>query len=153
MLQNTVSVSQTVSNQPKNITFDIDNYVDNQLQRWAAWYFAVLTDGLGYPKRSVEGALLDSGGVLIRSTRGKSIPTNEDAEQIDKLLCELGQYKPELASAVKIRYTSRKIKTSLESLKIPYPTYKVRLQEGLAWLAGNLTANYRYHTQKQNAKL
>lgn len=117
----------------------LDIYVDHKLKKWGRWYLTILLDGLGYPKKSIEGKLLDGGGLLIKSTAPYHIPEDEDCEEIEEILSEMASYKKELAFAIRVKYTSSNLKKTLIAHKMPYPTFNKHFGEAKAWIASRFS--------------
>lgn len=116
----------------------VDWFVDRMLKRWGKWAVSTLEFGLGYPSRSVEGRLLDGGGLLVKSTAPPQMIYDDESEKVERLLNELGAYKPQLALSLKLKYTSKDIHKDLGTHSLPMPTFKKHLSEARAWMAASL---------------
>lgn len=68
------------------------NYVEMRLQQWAEWYGRHKDHGIGYRKQSNEYLIMRDKGVMIKGTTQFCLPTDEAAEEIERLLCEFIQY-------------------------------------------------------------
>ena len=116
-----------------------DYYIHTRLCVWARWVVKCTTQGLGYPSKSVEGRLVQDGGVLPKSTAPLLCPTNPDAEEVDVLINELGCYDAALVDAIKLKYLGRNSFYQEAKLRnIPLPTLKNNLRRAKDWLAGSL---------------
>lgn len=60
-----------------------DAYVEQQLGRWGKYIQEWGTNGLGFPYRTILGALKEEGGILSRSYGPKTLPVDEDADRIE----------------------------------------------------------------------
>jgi hypothetical protein len=129
----------------------VDWFVDQKLKRWAKWSLSVMAFGLGYPSRSVEGRLLDGGGLLIKSTATPQMMYDEESENVEKLLNELGSYKPQLATALRLKYISSDIKKDLCLHSLAMPTFKKNLSEARAWMAASLQIDWQAYARRNAA--
>lgn len=129
----------------------VDWFVDRMLKRWGKWAVSTLEFGLGYPSRSVEGRLLDGGGLLVKSTAKPQIIYDDESEKIEKLLNELGAYKPQLALSLKLKYTSQDLHKDLGTYSLPMPTFKKNLAEARVWMAASLQLECQAFLRKNSA--
>lgn len=65
--------------------------IDEMLESWGRWH--VKATGFGYPDRSVEGRLMDDGGILPASTRGcvPLIYMPQDVEWVERAVIAVRQ--------------------------------------------------------------
>ena len=87
------------------------DYTEKRLCHRAEWAIKNSDGCIGYPRRSVEGRMLDDGGVLP-SSGFRMLPVDADAEQMEALVVGLSQKHPEKAQAVKIQYLNIPAKRS-----------------------------------------
>jgi hypothetical protein len=87
---------------------EINTYVEYRLRDWGYWFVKDFSNGLGYPKATIEWRIMTE-GILTKSTGSKTLPSHADAEEIEKLVNELNEYNDDLGSAVRSKY--------IESLK------------------------------------
>jgi hypothetical protein len=110
--------------------------VDARLIEWGYWCRKILDGGLGYPSQSIESKL--------RADRaaGCIIPMNESAEEIDRLINDLGRkLSHNHALALRIRYVSyNNINEDLKKNNLKRGTYELKLREAKIWLSGKLDA-------------
>lgn len=126
---------------------DMDCYVERRLQEWANWYARNLDYGLGYPKRSIEGRLLDEGGYLSKSSGYKRELNHPAAEEIEVLIREMSSYNTELAQAIRIEYIKHNTQASkAKSLSVSLAQFKLYLKMAKAWLSGRLLSVRHYKT-------
>lgn len=124
---------------------DMDCYVEHRLQEWANWYARSLDNGLGYPKRSVEGRLLDEGGFLSKSSGYKRELTHPAAEEIEVLIREMSSYNKDLAQAIRIEYIKYNTQAcKAKSLSVSLTQFKLYLKMAKAWLSGRLISIRHY---------
>lgn len=76
-----------------------------RLREWGNWYHATLSMGLNFSSKSIVGQLIDSQGVLIRSTGEYLAPENEKAEEIDQLINDLSKENEKVARVLCYHYT------------------------------------------------
>ena len=119
-----------------------DEYLDRRIDEWADWVARVDTNGLGFPNKSVEQRLREQGGVLISGTGLKLPPSNERAEEMERLIGDLHQSNPDLANALRAKYlTSGEVKQKAKRLGISAASFTVYVKMAKIWLAGRLSAN------------
>jgi hypothetical protein len=126
---------------------DMDCYVEHRLQEWANWYARNQDCGLGYPRRSIEGRLLDEGGFLTKSKGYRRELTHPGAEEIEKLIGEMSAYNRDLAKAIREEYIKNNTQAGkAKSLSISLSQFKLYLKMAKAWLSGRLLTVHHYHT-------
>lgn len=125
---------------------NIDCYVEHRLEEWANWYARNIDYGLGYPKRSVEGRLLDEGGCLSKSLGYKRELNHPAAEEIEALIREMSSYNEELAKAIRVEYIKNNTQANkAKLLSVSLAQFKLYLKMAKAWLSGRLLTVQRYH--------
>lgn len=124
---------------------DINEYVKQRLYDWADWYSRGNLHGLGYPDRTIEYRLMKEGGVLIKGTGHKSPPTNESAEEIERLVNEMARQNEAMALALRYQYFNHgNLNKKAETLGISRTRFKNYLEMAHQWMAGRLSVrNYR----------
>lgn len=123
---------------------NVNEYIDCRLDEWANWYLQYGDFGLGYPRRSIEGRLMDEGGVLIKSTASRDLLCNAEAEEIEKMVLELNQQNSRLAKVLRENYFGfGTCKSKAERLAMSYSSFKTHLDMAKQWLAGRLSTSYQ----------
>src|SRR5947209_3669897 len=126
---------------------EMEYYIETRLQEWANWYIRGSDGGLGYPRRSIEGKLIDNGGCIIRNYQSYRMDINPSAEETEKLLAEMSQYNKSLSKAVKYEY----METGTQSFKasklgVSLAQFKLNLKIAKAWLVGRLSQHIVNHS-------
>lgn len=121
-----------------NACSKVDWYVNFRLKKWAAWSIKCINAEIGYPSRSVEGRLMDDGGILSKSSAPFYGFSNEECEEIEAYINELVLYKPKFARALKLKYFSKNIKNDLEKIGMSKDTYHKHLQGARVWFAAKI---------------
>lgn len=84
---------------------NLSKYLDDRLADWAEWYNRHSDGGLGYPKITLEGKLMEL-GVIIRMDGNKIyMPENKEAEEMERWICTMYSWKPKLALSVRARFS------------------------------------------------
>jgi hypothetical protein len=129
-----------------------DEYLEYRLKQWADWFTRVGSNGLGYPSKTVEGRLIDEGGILIKGTGKRLPPSNSQAEEIEDYVRELANCYSELAQALKDKYFAYQ-NNSLDVLakrrNVSTRTFKARVQMAKLWLAGRLDRRERNYISRR----
>ncbi|MDF2866825.1 MAG: hypothetical protein K0S11_295 [Gammaproteobacteria bacterium] len=126
---------------------NVDCYVEHRLKEWANWYARNIDYGLGYPKRSIEGRLLDEGGYLSKSSGYKRELNHPAAEEIEVLIREMSSYNEELAKAIRVEYIKNNTQASkAKLLSVSLAQFKLYLKMAKAWLSGRLLTLRHYHS-------
>lgn len=119
--------------------------VEIMLEEWAKWASTDMLNGLGYSRFSNLGWLVETGGLIIHTTGPKYPPDNPMAEEMDRWLVDLKQYKPLEADAIISYYLSGWIKEIIaRKFKISVRMLEVRIKTAKTWLEG------RYIGKKNN---
>jgi hypothetical protein len=122
--------------------YEINNYVECRLEEWADWYLRHGDLGLGYPKRTLEGRLMDEGGVLIKATLPPDLQCNAEAEEIEHFVVELRHQDARLATVLKEQYFGfGNAMSKAKRLKLSYANFRVQLDMAKHWMAGRLSAS------------
>jgi hypothetical protein len=130
-----------------NMNEEFIHYVDRRLDEWANWYSKGNSYGLGYPQRSMEYILMTEGS-LIKYSVPQHLPCNEDAEEIEMLICEMAKQNKTMAYILRYHYFSTgalrgKAKNfSSDYTSISYRKFKEYVDLARQWLAGRLSAKY-----------
>lgn len=120
----------------------IMEYIELRLEIWAKWYASIMDSGLGYPKQSLESRALENGGVLVRSFGPKSLPSNESAEEIESLVCQLAKQNSKLATALREFYFGQgTVKQRAKKINTSSTQFRVFVDMAKQWLIGRLTIN------------
>ena len=107
----------------------------HRLRQWGKWCEAILSMGLHFSSKTIIGQLVDSKGVMIRSTCERLTPENDEAEEIDNLIIELAKEDSKKARVLYYHYTthdkfSQKVKRSACSKG----SYIHHLAQGEKWI-------------------
>jgi len=115
----------------------IDLYVEKRLRMWGTWVEKCITSGLGFPSSSAF-TKINIHNIQKSSTSLINHP-DEEAEEIDRAIVSLNQYKPILAKVIILRYTEGKgLRDKLKKINLQYETYKKYLQIAKSWISGIL---------------
>jgi len=116
-----------------------DGQIKYRLEAWATWYHYDHDGGLGYPKKSVEARLKESGGVIVRSTTVHYPPDNPDAEQINCFINEMKQQNHQQAQALKEYYIgSGTVVEKAKRMRLSRSHFNEYVHRARQWLAGRL---------------
>jgi hypothetical protein len=114
-------------------------YLEERLHQWADWYSRGNFYGLGYPSCSMEYRMMTE-GVVTRNTRPKPLPSNEAAEEIEKLVKEMTEYNQTMANALRWQYfLPGSLRSKAAKLDISHSHFKRYVDMAHQWLAGRLT--------------
>ncbi len=114
-------------------------YAKQQLQNWGYWCHQIITQGLNFSSISIEGQLMVSKGVIIKSTAPMKLPTNHHAEIINQVVTKLGKSHPQLARVLHIHYVMDKSSTvKIRHMKTSKKTYYQHLQQAHTWVSQQL---------------
>lgn len=121
-------------------------YVEQRLDEWATWYSSGNSYGLGFPRRSIEHILMTE-GIVPTSTKPQLLPCNEDAEEIEALVVEMGKQNNKMAYILRHHYfepgalRAKAVCFSEIHSKVSYNKFKVYVDMAKQWLAGRLSAS------------
>ena len=127
---------------------EIEKYIKDRLEEWADWYGRGRDNYLGYPSKCTLARLID-GELLMNNNAGpKNMPTNERAEEIEKLVKEMAEQNYTMATVLRCQYflhgsLRSKAKYLNKYLKISHTQFKYYVDMSEQWLAGRLSANIR----------
>lgn len=118
--------------------FNHDDYIDYRLMMWAFWY-ETLYKGLDLPSRSVEGRLMDDGGILPSGTRqAREMPENPEAEEVDRFINQLEKSHSVLGKVIRKYYTSNNVSEEAKALGMSRRKFYYDLKTAKAWLAAKI---------------
>ncbi|MCE3238127.1 MAG: hypothetical protein K0R24_1108 [Gammaproteobacteria bacterium] len=118
-----------------------EHYLDNRLEEWADWLIRYNHHGLGYPSKTIEARLRDEGGVLISGTGIHYPPSNERAEEMERLVVELDAHNKQLATVLRVYYLDPGlIKHKAKKANVSFSQFKVCVKMAKTWLSGRLSA-------------
>jgi len=122
-------------------------YIESRLDQWARWFYCRNDNGLGYPEKSLMYRIQHEGIVITKSQRNRYLPTHDNAETIEKLVCLMAQVQKPLADALRQYYLGREKTVALKARAIGMSEtqFKEYVHRATAWLLGALTImNNRY---------
>lgn len=127
-------------------------YINERLSKWADWYIYHGDFGIGYPHKSVEARLIEGGGLVFRSNT-HHIPSNELAEETEKLVNELALQNHRLANALREYYFGMGSMTcKAQRVGLSTTHFKVQVDAAKQWLIGRLTHQKPWTTNKNLKK-
>jgi DNA-directed RNA polymerase specialized sigma subunit len=129
---------RTMRNKNSN---DIDDYLETRLLEWAEWLSTGNHFNIGYQRES-SIAMFSEGKSICRNDKAikTNVDTNEQAEQIEKMVCEMAQYKPIMSDCLRHQYLHQKsLRDSAKKLGISHTQYKLYVQMAKLWLVGRLS--------------
>lgn len=125
------------------MNYSIQEYIEYRLEEWAKWYLRGNSLGLGYPRASLEGRMMESCGVIAKSTVPPGLLCNAEAEEIEKMVLELNQQNERMAKILRAQYFEQgTTKGKAARLQMSYETFKMQLDLAKQWLTGRLSASY-----------
>lgn len=114
-------------------------YINDRLEEWAEWTRTGLRLGLGYPACSLEYRLLREGHVEKGYQGLVPIPEHPNAEEVDRLLCEMAAQNQKLVQAIKLYYLETgTIRQKSRKIRISHARFETYLTAARWWLAGRL---------------
>ena len=100
--------------------------------------------GLGFPSKTQEQILRESGGVWIKVIGRKSFIAHPRAEEIEQYLSELSQIKRFLALAIRTHYLDLgTVAQKAKKLHVSYSQYRIQLENAKHCLLGRLENSLR----------
>lgn len=115
-------------------------YVERRLAEWGDWYSRGNLYGLGYPPCSVEYRLMREGIVRTTPADQRSIPINENAEEIEKLVQELSLQNYNLALALRDYYINQfSLRKQAKQAGISHTQLKYLLDMAKQWVVGRIS--------------
>jgi len=115
----------------------IDDYLEERLEEWAEWLRGGNFVGIGYPRQSTLELIRK--GMIIGANQAcpPVIQVNENAEEMEKYICQMGEYKPIMAQALRMYYLNRlSFRSSSKKLNISYMQFSIYIQMAKQWLIG-----------------
>ena len=128
--------------QPENV---VDAYLENRLQEWAEWLSTGNHLNIGYQRQSsiamfTEGKSINRNNKIIKT----NIDINEQAEEIEKMVSEMAQYKSILSDCLRYQYLNQKsLRDSANKLGISHTQYKLYVQMAKLWLVVRVSSNLK----------
>jgi len=117
----------------------IDDYLEERLEEWAEWLRGGNFVGIGYPRQSTL-ELIKAG--MIYDKNKSHIPviqTNEKAEEMEKYICEMAEYKPIMAKTLRMFYLdSISTKSHAKKFNMPHSQFYLQVQMAKTWLIGRV---------------
>lgn len=122
---------------------EIIKYLEGRLYQWAEWYSCGNFYGLGYPPCSIEYRIMRE-GIIIRSTPGsRPLPTNDAAEEMESLVCEMAKHNNNMALALRCHYFNRgSLRSKSKKLNVSHTQYKYYIDMAHQWLAGRMSGKW-----------
>ena len=123
----------------KNINHnEIDAYLEVRLNEWAEWLSTGNHLNIGYQRQS-SIAMFTEGKSISRNTKAvrANVDTNEQAEEIEKMVSEMAQYKSIMSDCLRFQYLNQKsLRNSAKELGVSHTQYKLYVQMAKQWLVG-----------------
>jgi hypothetical protein len=114
-------------------------WVNKRLDTWAAWALKCDLAGLGYPKQSIEGRLMQYGHYWPSSGHCSEVPVDPIAEEVDLYIRELARFEQKLAAALRLFYLGSGTNVEKSALLCcSYTQFKVHVDHARYWLAGRM---------------
>ncbi len=118
-------------------------YVEKRLDQWVRWFSRGNSYGIGFSSQSIEYTLMTV-GIVIKSTAQRSLPCDEEAEEIEALVVEMAKHNIKMADALRIHYFERKkSRERSDEIDLSATQFKLYVNMAKQWLAGRLSAHYR----------
>ncbi len=116
-----------------------DAYLERRLQEWAEWLKTGNFLNIGYHRQS-SIAMFHQGKAINQNRKSKaSVDAHEDAEEIEKMIVQMKNYKPLMADCLRHYYLSQmSLRESAKKFGISHAQYGVYLQMAKQWLIGRL---------------
>lgn len=125
---------------------DINAYVEGRLQQWAEWHTRNNDNGIGYRRQSNEYLIMRDKGVMIKGTTQFYLPTNNEAEEIERLICEFAQYSiahGKMADALVQNYCYRgSVKQKAKDLGYTRSYFLELVGRARQWVEGRLSLKW-----------
>ena len=117
----------------------IDDYLEARLEEWAEWLRGGNFVGIGYPRQSTL-ELIKAGMIYDKNkSHVPVIQTNEEAEEMEKYICEMAEYKPIMAQALRMYYLDKlSLRSNAKKLGVSYMQFSIYIQMAKQWLLGRL---------------
>jgi len=117
----------------------IDDYLESRLEDWAEWLRGGNFVGIGYPRQSTLELIRK--GMIIGANQAcpPVIQVNENAEEMEKYICEMAEFKPIMAKALRMLYLDNiSTKSHAKKLNMPRSQFYLQVQMSKQWLLGRL---------------
>src|SRR5205823_4172501 len=105
------------------------------------WYSSGNSYGLGYPRRSIEHAMMTE-GFSDKTAKSKFLPSNDEAEEIERFVVEMEKQNKKMGIVLRFHYFEPgALRTQAENFSekhsdISYNTFKDYVDMARYWLAG-----------------
>ena len=130
-----------------NIDENFLGYVEERLDQWAKWFSEGNSYGMGYSPCSIEYRLMTV-GIINKSSGPKPLAYNEEAEEIESLICELAKQDKLTAEVLRYHYLQKgSFRDKSKAFNISHNQFSHFVDMAHHWLAGRLTAIVKYHRQ------
>ena len=114
-------------------------YLERRLNQWAEWILQGNDFGLGYPKKTIEAKMADTGGIWKKLSTDRAIPSNPNAEAMEHFIRELEKNYPFLAMILRMQYLAQgSPNEKAKKLKLSHTRYYSYLSSAKYWLDGYL---------------
>jgi hypothetical protein len=125
-----------VSKLPEN---SVDVYLESRLHEWAEWLKSGNFLNIGYPRQSVSALIMEGKCISKKDSFRKTVEANESAEEIEKFVVEMAQYKPLVAKSLQMYYLEQlSFRQGAKKLSISYAQYSLYVQMAKSWLISRL---------------
>jgi len=113
----------------------IDIYLESRLQEWAEWLRTGNFLNIGYQRQS-SIAMFAEGKSINQTRKSKmTVDVNLQAEEIEKMISEMAQYKSIMADCLRYHYLHQQsLRKSAKKLGILHMQYKLHVQMAKQWL-------------------
>lgn len=117
-------------------------YLDHRINRWVNYYSKDNFYGIGFSDRSLIHHLMVE-GIVISSTAPK-LMGDEDAEEIESMVCEMNFYNSKMATALRLHYfhSNKSQFMQAQELNISKARFRSYVEMAYQWLAGRLFGIY-----------
>jgi hypothetical protein len=128
-----------INNEEINKKFN--EYIEYRLQEWANWFSKGNYYGIGFNSSTIEYRLMTE-GIITNQPGYKAIHCNEEAEEIENLVNEMGQQYIKQKYALRIYYFGR---TDSETSHFTMGKSQLQAYVNMAkqWFAGRLSAKMK----------
>lgn len=125
----------------------LERFLEERLIGWADFFGRIMNNayGIGYPPTNTVYKILIGGGGT-KNFAPRALPSNHDAEEVERWVNELYSYYPESAEAVRLKYFSDKYTSSIrlsKKLGISARVFERRVYNARIFLLGKLSENTR----------
>ena len=120
---------------------DFDDYLEHRLVVWGEWLRTGNYLGIGYSNQSILNLIME-GKIITRNKKFSTVlETHEAAEEIERLVAEMSEYKLEMAQALRLYYLDNlSLRSSANKIGVSATLYKLYVRMGKQWLIGRLSA-------------